>query len=538
MAADVDRIMRQHAEMRANHDQYVARWAEIQELCCPNRGSFYESITAPANLHVKVYDGTPIRALNICAAGLHGQLSSTHRPFFTLKPDDLELYKLDHVKEWYEFATKDTMAALQGSSWNAAMHEHYLDYASIATACIYSEENKYNPGEIWFSTEHMGGVYISLNDYGAVDTVHLRRQFTARQAVQKFGLENLSGELQEAFKAKPETTFYFIHRVAPRELRDEQRRDSINLPFESVWLEEKTRKIVRESGYEEFPFSVPRWSVAPGEIYGRGPGTDALADMKMLQQKAKAQIRGEQLAVEPPIDIPASGYMMPLSLIPGGRNVRQPGTQERIERLDIAGNIVVGEDSILRLQNAIKETFYNNLFLMLDQFTGNITATEALERVQEKIQLLGPTVGRHRRECLDPQVTRAFKIRFRAGKIPPPPPEVIEAGGGFDIEFASQLDISQRGYEVNSITKYYQIVGGIAQLKPEVLDIVDGDATARELAELVGMPATLVNDEAQVEKIRQARMEAAQAEQMKSDMERAAAGARDAGGALKDLLNA
>ena len=199
---------------------------------------------------------------------------------------------------------------------------------------------------------------------------------------------------------------------------------------------------------------------------------------------------------------------------------------------------MVGEDSILRLQAAIKETFYNNLFLMLDQFEGNITATEALERVQEKIQLLGPTVGRHRRECLEPQVTRAFKIRFRAGQIPPPPPEVIEAGGGFDIEFASQLDISQRGYEVNSITKYYQIVGGIAQLKPEVLDVVDGDATARELAELVGMPATLVNDEDQVKKIRQARMEAAQAEQMKSDMERAAAGARDAGGALKDLLNA
>lgn len=538
MAADADRIMRLHGEMRSIHDQYVTRWAEIQELCCPNRGSFYDSITAPANLHVKVYDGTPIRALNICAAGLHGQLSSTHRPFFTLKPDDLELYKLDHVKEWYEFATKDTMAALQGSSWNAAMHEHYLDYASIATACVYSEEDKYNPGEVWFCTEHMGGVYIALNDYGVVDTVHLRRQFTARQAGQKFGVENLSGDLQEAFKTKPETMHQFIHRVAPREMRDEQRRDSVNLPFESVWVEEKTRKIVRESGYEEFPFSVPRWGVAPGEIYGRGPGTDALADMKMLQQKAKAQIRGEQLAVEPPIDIPASGYMMPLSLVPGGRNVRQPGTQERIERMDIAGNIVVGEDSILRLQAAIKETFYNNLFLMLDQFEGNITATEALERVQEKIQLLGPTVGRHRRECLEPQVTRAFRIRFRAGKIPPPPPEVIEAGGGFDIEFASQLDISQRGYEVNSITKYYQIVGGIAQLKPEVLDIVDGDATARELAELVGMPATLVNDEDQVKKIRQARMEAAQAEQMKSDMERAAAGARDAGGALKDLLNA
>ena len=50
--------------------------------------------------------------------------------------------------------------------------------------------------------------------------------------------------------------------------------------------------------------------------------------------------------------------------------------------------------------------------------------------------------------------------------------------------------------------------------------------------------STLGNDEDQVKKIRQARMEAAQAEQMKSDMERAAAGARDAGGALKDLLNA
>ncbi|MEW5723047.1 MAG: portal protein, partial [Thermodesulfobacteriota bacterium] len=61
---------------------------------------------------------------------------------------------------------------------------------------------------------------------------------------------------------------------------------------------------LREGGYEEFPFMVPRWDVSGADVYGRSPGMDCLADVKMLNDVCKSLVKGVHKGVDPPMLVP------------------------------------------------------------------------------------------------------------------------------------------------------------------------------------------------------------------------------------------
>jgi hypothetical protein len=43
-------------------------------------------------------------------------------------------------------------------------------------------------------------------------------------------------------------------------------------PWASCYLYEARSGMLDEGGYDVFPFTVPRWTKASGEVHGRGPG--------------------------------------------------------------------------------------------------------------------------------------------------------------------------------------------------------------------------------------------------------------------------
>ena len=59
-------------------------------------------------------------------------------------------------------------------------------------------------------------------------------------------------------------------------------------------------------------------------------------------------------------------------------------------------------------RGAIRDAFYVNQLMM--QSGTQMTATEVLQRTEEKMRLLGPVLGRLQSELLQPLITRAFNI--------------------------------------------------------------------------------------------------------------------------------
>jgi hypothetical protein len=267
-----------------------------------------------------------------------------------------------------------------------------------------------------------------------------------------------------------------------------------------------------------------------GDMYGYSPGVIMLPDIKMLNAITKTVIKGAQKIVDPPLIMPHDGFLLPLRTVPGGINYRLSGSpQDRIEPLETRANIPVGREMQNDLRESINRGFFVDLFLTLAD-RRNMTATEVSERVQEKMLLLGPALGRLQSELLDPIITRTFNILLRKGVFLPPP-EVLQ-GQDIVVEYVSPLALAQKGEQVQSTGQFLTMVSGLAQVKPDALDLINEDGVVLETANIFGVKPTMINDPETVAAIREQRAQQAQAAQqmaMAREVSEIAKNASDAG---------
>jgi hypothetical protein len=111
---------------------------------------------------------------------------------------------------------------------------------------------------------------------------------------------------------------------------------------------------------------------------------------------------------------------------------------------------------------------------------------------------------------LDPLIDLAFNYMLEAGVIPTPPDEL--GGQELSVEFISVLAQAQKAIGTNSIDRFVNSLGMVAQFKPEVLDKLDSDKWADTYSDLLGVDPRLVIDDNTVKQIRQQRAQAQQAQ--------------------------
>ena len=131
-----------------------------------------------------------------------------------------------------------------------------------------------------------------------------------------------------------------------------------------------------------------------------------------------------------------------------------------------------------------------------------MTATEVLQRAQEKGALLAPTVGRQQSETLGPLIERELAVLVEQGLIPELPPVLEEAGGEYEIEYVSPLTQAMRAPEGVGILRTLESVQAIAAIDPSVMDNFDADQITRTLAEIHGAPQKILRDENEVAEMR------------------------------------
>lgn len=113
----------------------------------------------------------------------------------------------------------------------------------------------------------------------------------------------------------------------------------------------------------------------------------------------------------------------------------------------------------------------------------------------------------------------------------PQPPAALAGRGGIKVEYVSPAAQAQRASECTAIVRALQAIAPLAQMKPEIFDNIDADATARSLAQTFGAPAALQLDPETVTALREQR----QQQQMMAQL---AGAAQPMAGAVKDLAQA
>ena len=179
-------------------------------------------------------------------------------------------------------------------------HEKYLDLVAFGSACMYVEDR---PGKLpLFQTRSLAECFFAESAEGRVDTNFRWFELTARQAAQRWGGKAGRRVTQAAEDTRrQDDSVRFLHAVYPRDSRRAPalsedgnaargyagRVGQLSLPYASCWINVDEMILVEEGGFHEFPYTCPRWLKRAGEVYGRGPGMKALADVKMLQRAMK-----------------------------------------------------------------------------------------------------------------------------------------------------------------------------------------------------------------------------------------------------------
>ncbi|GAG21280.1 unnamed protein product, partial [marine sediment metagenome] len=245
------------------------------------------------------------------AAGLYSYMFPTDSRAFVLEIEDDELSEMDDVKQWLEKVTKIIHKHLVNSNFRESFFEFLKSLGCFGTACLYEEKGKKKP--IIFICHHMAGIYIAANSDGEIDTVYRVFEYTARQAVQEFGEENLGEKIITAYKSikNKDKKFPFIHAVFPREDYDSEKDDPISMPWASIYVSRSDKKEISVSGYPEMPHQVDRFDKDSLEVYGRSPMMKKLPDIKMINHMKKTRIKGWEKQVDPTVLLPDDGSIWP-----------------------------------------------------------------------------------------------------------------------------------------------------------------------------------------------------------------------------------
>ena len=324
------------------------------------------------------------------------------------------------INKWFDLARDRTQSVINKRG-TGALYQTYCDLTSLCNAVLFIQEDPISG--VSFRTYPIDRVDIAEDYRGVVDTVYRKFEMTLRQINQEFP-GKLPHDKMQQMENEPDAKAWVLHVVAPRTERDPDKIDNLNMPFESLYILCEGPVLLEESGYPEMPYAVARLEVLAGELYGRGPATIALPEVKSLNEMAKLQLDGSNMRLRPPLDVPLNAYVNPIQLIPGYKNLNQDEGGRRITALNVAGDLQYTAKDIELQQNKVKEIFYNDQLYL--RTNAEMTATEVQKRSEIQMQLMGPWQGRLELELFEPMINRILGILIRQGDVPPPPQELLE----------------------------------------------------------------------------------------------------------------
>ena len=518
-------LLKRFDRLKSQRQNWESHWQEVADYMQPRKADVTKSRSRGDKRTELIFDSSPLQSVELLAASLHGMLTNPSTPWFSLRFKEEDMEFEDEAKEWLESATETMYSAFNKSNFQQEIFELYHDLITFGTAAMFIEED--DEDILKFSTRHINEIFIAENEKGRIDTVFRKFKLSARAAIQKFG--DVSANIATVAKKDPYEEIEILHAVYPRSDFNPKKQDKQNMPFESVYLDASSGDELSVSGFREFPFVVPRYLKASHEIYGRSPAMTALPDVKMLNEMSKTTIKSAQKQVDPPLLVPDDGFILPVRTVPGGLNFYRAGTRDRIEPLNIGANTPLGLNMEEQRRNSIRNAFYVNQLMM--QSGPQMTATEVIQRNEEKMRLLGPVLGRLQSELLKPLIDRAFALILRKNLFRPAP-EFL-AGKDIEIEYVSPLAKAQKSTELQSIMRAIEIMGSLSNVAP-VFDHINMDKLVRHLADIVGVPQKILKPQSELNAERQQ----AQAQQEQMQQMQQLQQVAEAGGKIAPLAKA
>jgi len=479
-------------------------WRDCFDYTFPERGhGFQGSVVTASSAQAQratLTDATATDASRTLASNLMSGTTPANARWFDLEIDDGS--DDEGEKRWLGEAADRIWKNIHGGNFDAAAFEACIDVTCAGWFVLYVT----SPEQGGFSFEQwpIAQCFVaSSKPGGLVDTIYREFEYTVEQVVAEYGIDEVSDQVRDAHRlGKLDDRVQMLHAIYPRTVYVANgAKVAKNKPVASCHMEIATRKLVRESGYDEFPCAVPRWMLIPASVYATGPVASALPDIKTLNDITRMELCSLDIAISGMWKAVDDGVLNPRSIKVGPRKIIAVGDPDSLQPLETGVNFNVSFTKAEQLERKIRKVLLADA--LQPQDGPAMTATEVHARMQLIRQMLGPIYGRLQAEYLQPLIARCFGLAYRAGVLGQAPERL--RGRAFSVKYISPLARSQKLEEVTAIDNYVAGALQVAEVKPEVLDNIDFDAAARVRGTALGVPAKVMRSIDDVRAIREAR---------------------------------
>ena len=340
-----------------------------------------------------LFDATAADAVDNLAASIYSLLTPPESLWVSLVPESAD--SPDAVA-----ATNALRANLNDSNFYTTVHQCYMDLIILGTACLFMAENPIGAASAFSFTA------ISMRDIAILNNaVFHTATMPAREVMEKYPSWTPPADLRDTIKSDPETPLRLVQSLVGTDF--------------TAWLDvggDIENNIVSTGKFETNPYIIFRWSVASGEIYGRGPVLRALPDIKTVNKVVELVLKNATIAVSGIWQADDDGVinLSNINLTPGAiipKAVGSSGLTPLASGADFDVSQIILQDLRERIRHAL---LADRLGLLSDK---EMTATEIIARNAEMVRILGATYGRLLHEFIRPLVDRGLQILSRRGVI-------------------------------------------------------------------------------------------------------------------------
>lgn len=547
MSYSVDEILDLHRKMESERATFETLWQEVAEYVLPDHAWFTSTNRLQGEKRTqKQYDSTATIASERHASAIDSLLVPRASRWHRLMAGQKELDERDDVRQWFDDVTDILFREryAPGANFASQAHDVFLTGGVFGNGGLFIEDRL--GGGLRYRSIPASELYFAVDAYGVPNRAHRKFQMTAGAAYEKWG-DRLPSGIVAAGKQEPLRKFDFVHCIYANQHRDSQRLGEASMPWLSKVIELADKVELDGGGYQSWPLPIYRYAVNPGEWYGRGWAVQALAAIKQLNRIQRSIMRQAEKAVDPPLLLHDDGMLafgnagkgQTPSLAAGSLNYGAVSPEGRalIMPLMSGTDIRVGKEEVMALQGVINDAALISLFQILAE-NPQMTATEVRVRLQEKGQLIAPTVGRAQSEFLGGVVEREIECLVAKGMLPPMPKALMEAQGDYRIEYDGPVSRLMKLEEVSAAEQWLAGLMQVAQVRPDILDNVDFDELARHHARVTGVPEKIIVDKDVVAQVRDQRAQAQQGQQALANAEQGSSAAANIGSAVLSIKKA
>lgn len=404
----VEKLKKRFAVTEKRYNLWRSLHQEAMDYSTPQRETFTIRAEGQRKNHF-VFDSTAEEGVEQFSSRIQGSLMPSWQQWMNLTAGtDIPEDQKEEVDKSLKEATDVFFANLNHSNFDTEITPALNDLA-IGTGCILIEENDFDESSAFkFTNVPLAELYIEKPARGAVKSSWRKQKVEVGNIKATWPNAEIPEELEKII-AKDENKeedilngFLFNQKS---KLYDQVVIWKKHLIFTQEF---KTRRMI-----------VFRWSLTPGEGYGRGPAIKKLPDIRTANKivelvlgNAALQMSGVYTGLSDGIFNPNTARIAPGSIIPVGSNDNSNPT---LRALTPSGNLGIADNTLEEIRNNIRKAFFSS---PLGDVTDPVrSATENILRNQEFLKQSGASIGRQKTELIEPVVNACVDILVERGKV-------------------------------------------------------------------------------------------------------------------------